>query len=86
MSEVTKNAQKHWITTVAGLVPILLMLAATFLGLTAEEGSAIQGAVNQIIESINEGQGLVAVVAVGLGAVGNVLLVFSRDPKKKKDE
>lgn len=72
---------KEWKTTVIGIVTIVLFALVSFNVVTADQSAGINEAISQIIEA--SGGDLVAFLTVLFGAIGGVLHLFVKDPKKE---
>ena len=72
---------KEWKTTLIGIITIVLFGLVSFNVITADQSSGIAEAINQIIEA--SGGDLVAFLTVLFGAIGGVLHLFVKDPKKE---
>ncbi len=74
---------KDWKTTVLGVVNIIVFALGSFGVITAGEGSSIQAAITEIINAI--GGPIVGTIGISLTALGGVVLLFVKDPKKEED-
>lgn len=75
---------KEWKTTLVGIITIVLFALVSFNVINADQSAAINEAINQIIEA--SGGDLIAFLTVAFGAVGGVLHLFVKDPKKDVDK
>ena len=72
---------KEWKTTVLGIITIILFALVSFNLITADQSAAINQAIAQIIDA--SGGDLIAFLTVAFGAIGGVLHLFVKDPKKE---
>lgn len=72
---------KEWKTTIFGIVTIVLFGLVSFNVITADQSAGINEALAQIIDA--SGGDLIAFLTVLFGAVGGVLHLFVKDPKKE---
>ena len=75
---------KEWKTTLIGVITIVLFALVSFNVINSEQSEAINLAINQIIDA--SGGDLIAFLTVAFGAVGGVLHLFVKDPKKEVDK
>ena len=72
---------KEWKTTLIGIVTIVLFGLVSFNVITSDQSAGIAEALNQIIDA--SGGDLIAFLTVLFGAIGGVLHLFVKDPKKE---
>ena len=75
---------KEWKTTLIGIITIVLFGLVSFNIVTAEQSAAINEAIKSIIEA--SGGDTIAFLTVAFGAIGGVLHLFVKDPKKEVDK
>jgi hypothetical protein len=80
-----ENIKKHWITTVIGLMPILVILLG-FFGLDTEQSNTIADMIKGILLDYDGGMSAMGIVAAILTLASYIVNIFARDPKKKKEE
>ena len=72
---------KEWKTSLIGVVTIILFGLVSFNVVTADQSTGINDAIAQIIDA--SGGDLIAFLTVLFGAIGGVLHLFVKDPKKE---
>ena len=80
-----ENVKKHWITTVIGLLPILVILLGMF-GLDAEQSQTIADMIKGLLLDYDGGMSVMGIIAAVLTFASYVVNIFARDPKKKNIE
>jgi len=75
---------KEWKTTLFGLITIVLFGLVSFNVINAEQSTAINDAIKQIVDA--SGGDTIAFLTIAFGAVGGVLHLFVKDPKKEVDK
>lgn len=75
---------KEWKTTLIGIITIALFALVSFNVITADQSEAINQAIQQIVDA--SGGDTIAFLTVAFGAIGGVLHLFVKDPKKDSEE
>lgn len=73
---------KEWKTTLIGVITIVLFGLVSFNVITSDQSAAINEAITQIIDA--SGGDLIAFLTVAFSAIGGVLHLFVKDPKKEE--